>query len=243
MLASEYGIKNLKRILPNLNTWYFEEAEKYEMLNEMYNQLVGQYGRYMGHVTKYIGGIYETPKTTEQAGVVYEPTPKNLQKDAVAFLNKQLFETPMWMLDQNVLSRTRPGSGVEVLRSRQEATLNSIFDYARMQRLIESTAISTNAYSLDDLFTDMRKGIWSELATRKSIDTYRRNLQKVHAEKMISLLNPSPQNAGLQFNFFGGSPASPVADPKKSDVISLARAHLQQLQGEINAPFLLQPIK
>src|SRR5258708_4960878 len=238
MLASDYGIKTLKRILPNLNTWYTEEAEKYNTLNEMYGQLVTQNRRYMRHVTKYIGGVYETPKTTEQAGVVYEPTPKNLQKDAVAFLNKQLFDTPFWMLDQNVISRIRPCSGVESVRSMQEATLNSIFDYARMQRLIESSAISQNAYSLDDLFSDLRKGIWSELPTRKTIDNFRRNVQKVHIEKLISLLNPppspSPTPGGFSSPFFPASPPSPVADPKKSDVISLARAHLVQLQAEIN---------
>jgi len=237
MLASDYGIKNLKRILPNLNSWYIEEAEKYNTLNEMYNQLVGQYRRYMGHVTKYIGGVYETPKTTEQAGVVYEPTPKNLQRDAVAFLNKQLFETPTWMLDQNVISRIRPGSGVESVRAMQEATLNGIFDYSRMQRLIESSALNQNAYSLDDMFTDVRKGIWSELTSKKTIDNFRRNVQKVHVEKLISLLNPPsnnvPTNPGFSSPFFPASPPSPVADPKKSDVISLARAHLIQLQGEI----------
>lgn len=238
MLASEYGIKNLKRILPSLNGWYSEEAEKYNTLDEMYNQLTIQFRRYMGHVTKYVGGIYETPKTTEQAGVVYEPTPKNLQKDAVAFLNKQLFETPSWMLDQNVLSRIRPGSGVESVRGMQEATLNSIFDYARMQRLIESSAINPNAYSLDDLFTDFRKGIWGELASKKAIDNFRRNLQKVYTEKLIALLNPQPNNSqNFNFNspFFPASPPSPVADPKKSDVMSLARAQLVQLQGEVNA--------
>jgi ribosomal protein S18 acetylase RimI-like enzyme len=239
MLASDYGIKNLKRILPNLKDWYKEEAEGYKKLDEMYNQVVGQYRRYMGHVTKYVGGIYETPKTYDQAGAVYEPTPKNLQKDAVAFLNKQLFETPMWMLDPTVLSLTRPGSGVEQVRGMQEATLNSLYDYARMQRLIESSALNANAYSLDDLFTDLRKGIWSELSSRKAIDNYRRNLQKAHTEKLISLLNPPNSTpvaaAGFSSPFFPASPASPVADPKKSDVISLSRAHLVALKSEITA--------
>lgn len=240
MLASDYGIKNLKRILPDLKDWYKEEAEGYKKLDEMYNQVVGQYRRYMGHVTKYVGGIYETPKTYDQAGAVYEPTPKNLQKDAVAFLNKQLFETPKWMLDPAVLSLTRPGSGVEQIRVMQEATLNSLHDYARMQRLIESSAVSTNAYSLDELFTDLRKGIWSELSTGRTIDNFRRNLQKAHAEKMISLLNPpatTPPAGGFGFSspFFPASPASPVADPKKSDVISLSRAHLVALKSEITA--------
>jgi hypothetical protein len=63
-------------------------------------------------------------------------------------------------------------------------------------------------------------------------------LQKVHVEKMIALLSPPPApNAnpgGFSSPFFPASPASPVADPKKSDVISLTRAHLVQLQNEIN---------
>lgn len=237
MLASDYGIKNLKRILPSLSDWYKEEAEKYTMLNEMYNQVVGQYRRYMGHVTKNIGGIYETPKTYEQAGVVYEPTPRNIQRDAVAFLNKQLFETPTWLMNQDVLSKIRPGSGVDQVKTIQEATLNSIYDYARMQRLIESSAQSNNAYSLDDLFTDLRTGIWSELRTKKAIDVYRRNLQKVHVERMISLLNPpaSPTQTGPGFTSPFASPASPVADPKKSDVISVTRGHLVALRSDINA--------
>jgi hypothetical protein len=235
MLASDYGIKNLKRILPNLKEWYKGEAEDYDKLEEMYNQLVGQYRRYMGHVTKYVGGIYETPKTYEQAGTVYDPTPAALQKDAVAFLNRQLFETPQWMLDPGVLSMIKPGAGVEQVRQVQEATLTSLFDYARMQRLIETQAANPKAYALDDLFTDVRSGVWSELRTRKAIDTYRRNLQKVHAERLIALINPAnTPSAAANFNPFRfGAAPSPVADPKKSDVISLARAHLVALRGEI----------
>jgi hypothetical protein len=239
MLASEYGIKNLKRIVPVLPEWYKEEGEKYTKVNEMYNQAVGQYRRYMGHVTKNIGGIYETPKTYDQAGAVYEATPKKLQKDAVAFLNKQLFETPAWLLNEQITNKIKPGSGVEQLRSLQESTLNSIYDYARMQRLVESSASDANAYSLDDLFTEMRLGIWSELRTKKTIDVYRRNLQKVYVEKMISLMNPSGSapagGFGFASPFFPASPASPVADPKKSDVISLTRAHLVALKSDISS--------
>ncbi|MBL7871939.1 MAG: zinc-dependent metalloprotease [Cyclobacteriaceae bacterium] len=239
MVASNYGIKNLKRIVPMLPDWYKEEGEKYTKLNEMYNQALGQFRRYMGHVTKNIGGIYETPKTYDQSGAVYEPTPKKIQKDAVAFLNKQLFETPTWMLNELVITKIKPGSGVEQVRSLQESTLNSIYSYARMQRLVESNAVDPNAYSLDELFTEMRLGIWSELRSRKPIDVYRRNLQKVYVEKMISLMNPSGTDSsdgvGFASPFFPASPASPVADPKKSDVISLTRAHLVALKSDITS--------
>ena len=74
--ASEYGILNLKRIIVQLPAWTKEEADTYENLEDMYTQLLGQFSRYMNHVTKNVGGIYETFKSVEQPGEVYEPTPK-----------------------------------------------------------------------------------------------------------------------------------------------------------------------
>jgi uncharacterized protein YqcC (DUF446 family) len=140
-------------------------------------------------------------------------------------------------LDQQVLGYIRPGSGVEQIRTIQEATLNSLFDYARMQRLIESNATNPKAYSLEELFSGVQKGVWAELSTKKPIDNFRRNLQKVFVEKMNALINPtgaaSNQQVGFSSPFFPASPASPEADPKKSDVISLARGHLNELKNQI----------
>ena len=237
MQASTLGIKNLQRILPNLPEWTKQEAQDYGDLDEMYGQVVGQYRRYLGHVTKYVGGIYDTPKTYDQAGAVYEPVPKVLQQEAVTFLNTQLFQTPMWMLDKNVMTRIRPGAGVDQVRQVQESTLNQLFDYGRMQRLIESSVSNPAAYRLDELFTDMQNGVWSELRTKKPIDNFRRNLQKVYAEKMIALLNPAQGSLafGFNFQFFGRVVPSPVADPRKSDVISIVRANLTELRASIRA--------
>ncbi|GAA4411173.1 zinc-dependent metalloprotease [Nibrella viscosa] len=237
MLASEYGIKNLKRILPNLPEWTREEAEGYDNLKTMYGEVVGQFRRYVGHVTKYVGGIYETPKTYDQSGVVYESTPGTLQKDAVAFINRNLFETPTWLLDNNVMSRIRPDQGVDYIRTFQESTLNSMLDISRLSRIIETNSRSGSAYALDDLFTDIRTGIWTELSAKKPIDTYRRNLQKVHVEKLISMLDPKTPSAtaggfsapGFSFN------AGPTMDARKSDIVSVTRAHLLALQSDIRA--------
>jgi Met-zincin/Domain of unknown function (DUF5117)/Domain of unknown function (DUF5118) len=85
MRASEYGIKNLKRILPNIAEWSSEKGESYQELEELYLNVQGQFRRYMGHVTKNVGGIYDDPKTYDMAGNQFENVPKAIQKDAVAF--------------------------------------------------------------------------------------------------------------------------------------------------------------
>ncbi|MCU0393809.1 MAG: zinc-dependent metalloprotease [Thermoflexibacter sp.] len=218
MKASEYGIKNLQKILPNLTEWSKEDGESYKELEELYFEVVGQFRRYMGHVAKNVGGIYDTPKTYDMRGAVYEVVPKVKQKEAVAFLNKQLFETPAWLLDQNVLTKIRPEQGVEQLKNAQEFVLNTVLSGDKLIRLLETGAK------------------WSELRTKKAIDIHRRNLQKVFVEKVISVLNPT-QPAVLFYVPVGGGYGFNIrqVDLKKTDVPSVARGHLEALLAEIRA--------
>jgi Met-zincin/Domain of unknown function (DUF5117)/Domain of unknown function (DUF5118) len=233
MLASTYGIKNLQRILPQLPEWTKEKGQDYENLREAHLNIIGQFRRYMGHVTKYVGGIYDTPKTTDQAGAVYQVTSANLQRDAVQFLQKQLFETPKWLIDPKILAVLRPDQGVDMVRSLQEATLTSLFNEDRMQRLIESSSLNSSHYSLDIFFTDMKNGIWSELRTRQPIDNYRRNLQKVYVERLLTVLNAPPLPSSGGFVFPGTIVPNPV-DPKKTDISSMIRGHLTELKTEMS---------
>jgi len=231
--ASEYGIKNLKRILPALPEWTKEEADHYENLSDMYGQVIGQFGRYMGHVTKNVGGYYETFKSLEQPGDVYEATPKAIQKEAVAFLNKQLFETPTWLLDKSVLNKIQAPANLERLQSLQASTLNSLLDEQRLFRLVAATnRFGANTYGIDEMMDDVRKGVWSELSTKKPIDAYRRNLQKTFVEKLISLITPAPASSAIVVN---GRVFMPAPSAKNTDVSSEVRGQLRTLQSEINA--------
>ncbi len=240
--ASEYGIKNLKRILPALPEWTKEEADHYENLNEMYTQVLGQFGRYMGHVTKNVGGYYETFKTLEQPGDVYEVTPKAIQKDAVAFLNKQLFETPTWLLDKKILNKIDAPSNLEALQNTQTNILvgggrgAGLLDAQRLYRLVASTMrFGAEAYSIDEMLDDVRKGLWSELSSKKAIDPYRRNLQKAYTEKMIEMMNPVVVPAALLAAIPRGAGFTPPVNTKNTDVASVVRGQLRTLQSEINA--------
>ncbi|TDW99281.1 zinc-dependent metalloprotease [Dinghuibacter silviterrae] len=232
MKASAYGIKNLKRIIVKLPDWTKEEADTYNNLQQMYQQLFIQYQRYMFHVIKNIGGIYETPKSIEQSGDVYEVTPKARQQEAVAFLNEQLFTTPTWLLDKNILNKfSQPIT--ESISDIQDAALGSILSAARLQRMEIAGNRTADPYSIEDLISDLNKGIWSELSTGKAIDSYRRNLQKSYTERLIALLDAKP---GMSISFNGRSlSVSQGEDPMKSDVPAEARAALVSLRARIRA--------
>lgn len=233
MRASEYGIKNLKRILPNLLEWTKENGESYAELDELYGALTGQFRRYMGHVTKNVGGIYDSPKTYDMTGNQFEVVPKSIQKDAVAFLNAQLFTTPKWLLDQNVLSKINPESGVEAIKGMQDATLTSLLAGDRMVRLLETSTASKDNYSVDELISDLNKGIFSELKSNSSIDMYRRNIQKLYVDKMIGMLKPGNAEVrsvpvGVTYGF-----TTRRVNLAQTDLPSIARGQLNSLKNDL----------
>lgn len=187
--ASQYGIANLKRIIPNLIEWSAEEGKGYEQLDEMYGACLGQFRRYMGHVTNNVGGVYQHTKTSDQDGVVYTYVPKEKQRAAVRFLQDELFQTPTWIINTDILYRIENTGTLERLRNLQEGTLNSLFNRDRLHRLVESEALTgQNAYTCLNLFTDVKKAIWQELRTGAAPDIYRRNLQRAWINQMADLM-------------------------------------------------------
>ncbi len=231
--ASGYGVANLKRIIPNLVKWTAEDGKNYDDLAELYNQVLGQWNRYNGHVKSYIGGIYEDDKTYDQSGNVYQPVEKTRQKEAVNYILNQTFKTPTWLLDENVLSKIQAAGAVNRIRGLQVTTLNNILDPGRIARLIEAEArLGSAAYAPLDLFGDLRKGIWSELRTGRKIDTYRRNLQRAHIERLEHLMTKEQNRAFAAFGSFGGF--TPV-DVSQSDIRPMVRAELKLLKSQINS--------
>ena len=188
--ASEYGIANLKRIMPKLIDWTTEDGETYSELGYMYGQVLGQFGRYMGHVSNNIGGIYQYYKTSDQDGAVYTHVKKSHQQKCMNFLHNQLFETPTWMINKDILNKIEFAGITNRVRSTQSRTLNSLLDFGKMARLIENEAINgRNAYSLIEMMTDLRKGIFKEIYNNEIIDVYRRNLQLAYLDRISYLMS------------------------------------------------------
>jgi len=188
--ASEYGIANLKRIMPKLIDWTTEDGETYSELGYMYSQVLGQFGRYMGHVSNNIGGIYQYYKTSDQDGAIYSHVKKSHQQKCMNFLHNQLFETPTWMINKDILNKIEFAGITNRVRSTQSRTLNSLLDFGKMARLIENEAINgQNAYSLIEMMTDLRKGIFKEIYNNEIIDVYRRNLQLAYLDRISYLMN------------------------------------------------------
>jgi hypothetical protein len=216
--ASDLGIKNLQRILPQLIQWTARDGEDYDDLEELYKQVAGQFRRYVGHVTNNVGGVYEYDKTYDQDGPVYTHVAKDDQQAAVDFLNRQLFATPSWMVEKDIISRVGPTVVIDLIRGLQEYGLNLLFQESRLNRMMENEALNgKQAYRMQTLFADTKAAVFSEVEGNQAIDPYRRNLQRAYVHKMGELLMASGEEANL------------------SDIKALARMTLKELDGELEA--------
>lgn len=229
--ASEYGIINLKKIIPNILEWTHEEASLYEEADELYQNVLTQYMRYMGHVAKWIGGLYDTPKSYDQDGSVFEPAPRARQKEAVAFLQDQFFKEPVWLFPRELRSRTKPDFGVTTIAGWHQNIISNLYASDRLQRLIDAeAALGKEAYGLNEFFMDMEAGIWSELSSGKSTTVYRRNLQKIHLEKLIELTKPGSQSTATISTFLRTTAS---VNPVQSDIRSLSIGRLEALDKQL----------
>lgn len=231
MRANELGIRNLKRIVPNLAKWTKTPNETYANLKAMHEEVARQFNRYNNHVAKYVGGIMETPKMVEEAGPVYEIVPKAEQRRAVEFLNKHLFATPTWLLDEQIFNKTGD-RGLVVAASLQDNIVNRLLSARTLGKLVDAeAALGKNAYRIADLLADLQKGIWTELGSTAPIDVYRRQLQKTYITALNNLLNPT---SSFQVQAGGVSVPLNVVDTDKTDIKASVRAHLQSLKAQIN---------
>ena len=231
--ASLYGIENLKRIVPNLTGWTFEEGKNYDDLETLYGQVISQFNRYMGHVGNNIGGVYEYHKTYDQEGAVYTHVPKKHQEACMDFLQEQLFATPEWLLDKELFGKIQYSGFVERVRSMQVRALNNVLSLGKMARLVENEALNGNeAYTLLEMMRDLRNGLWSELRTGRKIDTYRRNLQKAHIDRLAYLMTADNQR---KLPDFGGYRKSTAVNTSQSDIRSIARAELNTIKRNVRS--------
>ncbi len=214
MRASDYGVDNLKRIVDNLTEWTFEEGEDYSQLEEIYGNVVSQWSRYMGHVVANVGGVVRTRKRQGQDGVPYERVSADRQRRAMEYLNRQVFATPEWLVDADVLDRFQGTGALDLVRGRQAAALRQALNVERMKRLVEQEAFhGDDAYALGEMLDDLRTGVWSEASSGGETDAYRRNLQRAYLERMGALMEDE--------------------DAMRTDVAPFVRGQLAALRGEL----------
>ena len=223
--ASEYGVKNLKIAMTNLPKWTKTENGTYYTTSDLYYTICDQFSFLIRHAYSQIGGVHENLANIEQ-GEIYAPVPKATQKAAVAFLNKEVFNTPAWLFDPNVLNKWAKPAKKDHYQKFQDNTLYHLLSANRMLRMHTATMRFGKAktYTVDEFMTDLNKGLFAELQTRQSVDSYKRFVQKQAVGYMIKIAQDGDK-----------LPDGKTDDLTTTDVPVLMRSHLKNISVQMKA--------
>lgn len=197
--ASTLGFKNLERIMKLVEPASTADKTKdFSLLRETYNGVLGQWTLEANHVTKIIGGVDRQEKRVSQGGPVWTPVSRARQKTAMQFLNTQVFRTPSYLTDLSILRKLESDGNISRVAGAQARVLSNLVNNGRLQRMVELEATAGNAasvYTLGEMLTDLRRGLWQEIYSGRPVDAYRRRLQTLYLEAMASKIKPPAPNA------------------------------------------------
>lgn len=219
--ASDYGIKNLKRVVANLKQWTYQEGDQYDNLAELHKAVVSQFGRYLYHVMKNIGNRYVTKRSVDEKGVVYTEVPKEKVKRVVGYVGRQLFDAPLWMYPKEIaeLINVKP---MEEISDQQTQMLNMFLSPGLLFNLAQKAENSSDPYPVSEFLTDLLPTLWKKPSGNQKQDAYLRSLQRSYLEKVGMLINPKDIAEGKSMN-----------SAQRSDVRLEAIAHIKAIRIKV----------
>lgn len=199
--ASEYGIKNLKRILPNLNKWMVEDGENFDNLKSAMSAVYNQFGTYIGHVMTNIGGVYANDLRGGDKGAISVPVERDKQKASLQFIIRECLNTPTWLYNKDAFDKMGFSFGIEMSRL-HEQLFNGLIARNRLSNMLDAEVRSKNPYTITEFFTDLDNGVFSELYRGQNVCFVRRNMQRMYVMRLIDqAFSPINPNEGTFYGY------------------------------------------
>ena len=176
--AGDYGIKNLKYILKNLNTW-IDNDESTAHRQELYDAICSQYLRYLNNALVNVGGIYITEIKDGTSGKRWMPVPSKKQHEVLMWVINQIKDSE-WLDDKNVTS-------IFPLSLNKSLTLKGNIGrklFGLDNKVLLCSHISSDSYTQSEYYDDLFNGIWKETRGRKQLTAGDKLLQRLSLQEL-----------------------------------------------------------
>lgn len=239
VIAAEYGIRNLKRVMKALPEWTYEKGDFNTHLLSMHKSVIEQYRRFLIHAAVHIGGIYRNFKVAEEEGIVYEPVEREMQRQALQFLGDYLFTPPDWLFREQYLYRIYESPQREMHKIIDDVLSPDTYPLLDPETFIgmkDYAADHEGCYTVEEYLSDLKHILFRELQTRQAIGNFRRHSQQVCVESMVSLLKDEKYKKTdvpvIARNFLTGL-AQDIQKNKRYFKDTVSREHLAYLYTKI----------
>ncbi|WP_286485991.1 zinc-dependent metalloprotease [Empedobacter falsenii] len=202
VLASEYGMKNLKRVSENILKWTYEDGKSYINTGKLYYQTIGQWDLYSNHVLANIGGIYLNNTYFGIDKKAYDAVPADMQRKAVNYLNENVIQLPKWLFFNDILDKTyaiknSPMGPYEqtpytLAREMQYGLIYNLFTDDRLLRMLENELrhqelnSKEKIYTVENLFDQVRNAAFDK---KSSLTILEKMTQKNYVDALIVSTN------------------------------------------------------
>jgi hypothetical protein len=235
--ATELGLKNVDRVASYLVKAASKKGEDYELLRNMYTQLVNQRNRELMHVAHLVGGSVKTTVFFGDGDRTFENITGEQQKKAVTFLTANAFQPPTALLAADILQRLEANGAADRLLNSQRSILSTLINDGHVRRMAEHAAREPKgAYTPLEMMSDLRTGVWGNLRNDPvDIDLYGRNLQRAHAEILIGEVNKETATSDLPALARGELRAllTEISGADHQKIAPMSRLHLDDLKARI----------
>lgn len=229
--ASRLGVLNLKRIMTFLKSASVRLGEDYSNLNRMHDAVTGQFMMYVMHVGAVVGGIENIDWRGGRGGAVFNPVPASYQRSAVDWIINNVMEPPAFLFPKDVMDKFTSDMGVGRMQGIQAQGVGTLLNDSRLNRMIQNeVANGSKAYTVRQLFAQVRTAAWSELANgSQPITFYRRNMQRAWVNGLTrKLANSNEIRAMAMAELELELQIIANAIPRTTDTAS--KAHLKELR-------------
>jgi len=201
--VSRYLMLNLAKRMPKKGESYFEFTRDF-------NGLLGVYARSAAIASRYVGGLHvnRNHRGDPREKPTLVPIDGAKQKRALQLLNTYIFAENAFAFPKSYFTRMtdHPFGEMDIaallsggnsfpvrdmFASIQRAALSRLFNVNVLSRIINNefkVGDPAKALTLPTLFRSVGATVWSELDSRKNIDSLRRQLQRAHLETMIGMV-------------------------------------------------------
>jgi len=220
--AGQYGINNLKRVAKNLLKWTYKGDQDYTNFIDAYKSLRSQYRRYILHAmmnlgNKYINNLPDVPH--------FQEIPRQKVKDAVMFVNNNVFDPPLWLYTDELVEPTDVDPDKEMTEM-QDNMLFTQLAPGLLGNINKNAMHSKDPYTVEEYLNDVFSSVWRPLDNKdEQLNSYQRAAQRTYVRLLGTAINGSASSSNTK----DAKPALTL-----TDATLMVLPHLDDVEAYIN---------
>ncbi|MCP4685511.1 MAG: DUF5117 domain-containing protein [bacterium] len=259
-LEHEIGLS--QEIWNNLITEFEKPGERYHKIRNVFNTSLAPYTRASLVVPKFVGGLYVNRYHVGDAeGVLpFEVVPASEQRRAVKFLRDHLFSADVLDLPSDLINKLQDDDmsdftghhyrrasmdfplhrRVLTIQNSALSRLYSPYVVHRMLNNLKRFKPGEDRYTMYDLFADVRRSIWGEIVGPENVNSFRRQLQLIHLNRMINIYLSGPSIYPTDARTLAANDLDILEEAAKraikaSSIDGMTKAHFKEVLRQIES--------